>query len=277
MRILLWHNIVPGDDAFHAARHSRGPNHPTPEHGHDFAEVFWIGAGEGLHRINGQSIRIGAGDLIWIRPSDFHAIETLSDEPLVITNIAFPQGTMDHLGARYFPEGGRALWSTGEQPASYHLQPHQMRQADRWVEELARSPKEVFALDRFLLNLLHELYPPSPPGWADAAPEWLRAACREIQKPEHFAGGVPAFIRLTGYSREHAARCLKEFAGTTPTDLVNRARMGHAAYLLEMSEKSILEISFQCGMENLSHFYTVFRAHYGLTPRGYRMAHRRTL
>jgi AraC family cel operon transcriptional repressor len=49
--------------------------------------------------------------------------------------------------------------------------------------------------------------------------------------------------------------------------------MVYASRQLEMSSQCILEIAIDCGLSNLSHFYTLFREEFGVTPRAYRMSH----
>ena len=51
--------------------------------------------------------------------------------------------------------------------------------------------------------------------------------------------------------------------------------MQYAATALGSSDRSISDIALDCGIENMSHFYKLFRAHYGVTPRAYRMVHAR--
>jgi AraC family cel operon transcriptional repressor len=183
---------------------------------------------------------------------------------------------MDFIGERYFPEQSWAFWKTGDFPMNENIELFQRQRLDAWADELARSPRHRFYIERFLLNLLHELHPAPQTAWPSEMPTWLLRALQEIERPEHFTRGVAGFVSLTGYSREHATRCLRQFVGITPTDLVNRARMAHAAHLLVMSHQSIIEIGLSCGLDNLSHFYVLFRAHYGMTPRAYRSAHRKT-
>ena len=111
----------------------------------------------------------------------------------------------------------------------------------------------------------------------DDTPDWLAHACRAIQKRDNFSRGVERFLRLCGRSREHAARSMRRHLKTTPTDYVNKLRIAHAQRQLEMGGPDILDISLDCGIDNLSHFYQLFRAATGLTPRAYRLAHRKPL
>ena len=54
---------------------------------------------------------------------------------------------------------------------------------------------------------------------------------------------------------------------------VNDVRMEVAARELRTSTKKIIEICFDCGLQNLAHFYKLFRQKFGTTPRLYRARH----
>ncbi len=274
MEILRWSKIAP-KAAFHAARHTRTRTQLPHYHGHDFAEVFWIDAGRGVHRINGAAVPLQAGNMILMRPSDCHGIESDTKEGLKLTNIAFPREAFDDLGARYFP--GRAFWQSGKYPAMHQVEPGQLRRLNHWADDLSQAPRERLYLDRFLLNVLTELTLEQGDAAPEESPDWLIEACRAIQKRENFSGGVERFLHLCGRSREHAARSVRRHLGTTPTDYVNRIRIAYAQRQLEMGDQTILDIALDCGLENLSHFYSLFRTQTGVTPRAYRLSHHRPL
>jgi AraC family cel operon transcriptional repressor len=276
MELLRWSKIA-GTDAFHAARSTRTAAQPLRYHGHDFAEIFWIDRGSGIHRINGRSEPLFPGNLIMMRPSDCHAIDAAEGEGIRLTNIAFPQETLDFLGRRYFSRQTAAFWHREKMPARQQIDAAQLRRFNRWADELSEAPRERFHLERFLLNVLAELSRDRSDARLDDVPAWLARACRTIQKPEHFSRGVEHFLRLCGRSREHASRTVRRHLGTTPTAYVNHIRMAYAMRQLEMGNREIIEIAFDCGLENLSHFYSLFRARTGMTPRAYRLAHRRLL
>jgi AraC family transcriptional regulator, dual regulator of chb operon len=276
MVILKWRDIA-GSAAFHAARSSIVGPASFRHHGHDFAEVFWIDAGHGSHRINGTESPLQPGMLVFIRPSDAHGFVGRRGGELRQTNIAFPRATLAALRERYFPKKRWAFWQDDPLPAVWQVEPALLRSFNRWADELAAAPRETFYLERFLLNLLGELLREREVIVPDGTPDWLAQACRTIRLPEHFSGGVERFLALCGRSREHAARSVRQFLGTTPTAYVNRIRMTHVCRQLEMGDREILDLALDCGLGNLSHFYHLFREHTGTTPRAYRLAHRRPL
>ncbi|RYZ77936.1 MAG: helix-turn-helix domain-containing protein, partial [Proteobacteria bacterium] len=277
MEKMLWKHVVSGDEAFHALRHVKTWQNPTHEHCHDFAEVFWTESGEGIHCINGQTLPLESQSLVWMRPQDRHAIEVSGTHTLRLTNIAFTKETLEFLQTRYFSGKEWALHHACEVPIVHRIDSAQLQRFNRWADELAQAPRECFYIERFLLNLLEETSPRSASQWPQEMPQWLAKACQQVQQPEHLQSGIDSFVRLTGYSREHVSRTLRQFLGMTPTEYVNNARMMYAAHQLEMSQQSILEISLECGIGNLSHFYTLFRAQYSTTPRAYRLAHHKTV
>lgn len=70
---------------------------------------------------------------------------------------------------------------------------------------------------------------------------------------------VPAFCRY-----------FKKVTGKTFTKLVNEYRVVHATKLLSESNKSIADISFECGFNNFSHFNKLFKEFTGKSASKYR-------
>nr|WP_197528749.1 AraC family transcriptional regulator [Maridesulfovibrio salexigens] len=75
---------------------------------------------------------------------------------------------------------------------------------------------------------------------------------------------------LSGRSLSSFKREFKKTFNTTPARWIRERRMSWAEQLLRNSAKSITEISYESGYESLSHFSTLFRKNYGVTPREYR-------
>lgn len=61
----------------------------------------------------------------------------------------------------------------------------------------------------------------------------------------------------------------KDFISTfhcPPGKWLLKRRLEHAKYLLELTDKSINELAFETGFENVSHFIRIFKQSYGITP-----------
>ncbi|MFI5356956.1 MAG: AraC family transcriptional regulator [Opitutales bacterium] len=259
--------VGPGE-AYHFARTELTDANAAHYHDHDFHEIFWATRGRGEHVRNGRTAPLPAGQLILVRPEDRHCVMGSAAAPLQIFNLAFPSRVWRAVRRRYFSREGD--WFA--RPAAQRMWPIPARaQADLayWAERLAAPGRPQVALDGFLMELPRLLREPAP--GADLAPEWLLRARREIARPEQFAGGTPAFARLARRSPSHVARAAVRWLKETPTQIVNTARMDYSAQQLTETARPIVEIMLDCGFNNLSHFYALFRRRFGMSPRRYRL------
>lgn len=77
---------------------------------------------------------------------------------------------------------------------------------------------------------------------------------------------VAAFVNLSpnSFSRYFSQRTRKPFV-----NFVNEVRLNHATKLLQENTKSVTEICFECGFNNLSNFNRQFKSKYHINPLGY--------
>jgi len=270
MMRLLWNRTVRPGQAYHVARCTMRGRNPARPHTHDFAEVFWVEKGRGTHEINGQRLPLETGMLVTIRPKDRHGIQGSADG-CTIVNVAFPASTVEFLRDRYCPRGEDFLWAPGRLPRQITVSAPQQRWLRDWADHLGRAPCIRLEVERFLLELLHELRAGAPSAaGARPVPDWLAGALEKIREPRHFALGSPEFAKLAGRTPQHVNAVLRAARGFTATDAVNQARLDYAATQLRMSNKKIIEICLDCGLQNPGHFHRLFREHFGETPRLYR-------
>jgi len=67
---------------------------------------------------------------------------------------------------------------------------------------------------------------------------------------------------------------IKKRTGKTYTELVQAKRLSQAAYLLNTTTKSVMDIAMEVGYDNISYFHRIFQKRYGVTPRKYRVENR---
>lgn len=84
---------------------------------------------------------------------------------------------------------------------------------------------------------------------------------------------VQDVLESCGLSRSHFHALFKEETGRTFVDYLSTLRCNRAAELLLTTDRTVLDIAGDCGFNNLSHFYHVFRRKYGSSPARYRRAH----
>ena len=261
-------------EAFHVARKSLAPTCPAYLHTHDYFELFLVERGSTTHFINGKTALLAKGALVFVRPNDVHAFKASEKDGCHITNIMFRTNTADHLHARYGCEwGNRFFWLETEFPDTYYLDGPRLERAINALSELQTSKRKLSRIEQLLLYFMTRIidYAVSVPN---GMPSWLRNACHNARSPDILRKGASGFVEVAGRGHEHVCRAMKEHMGVTPSMYMNRLRMEHAAMHLGASDMPILDVSMECGIENLSHFYKLFRAHYGNTPKQYRKYHR---
>ena len=101
-------------------------------------------------------------------------------------------------------------------------------------------------------------------------PFWFYDFYESLSNREIFSQKNSAIIASTGKSREYISRLFKRATGSTFADYLNTRRIEHAASLLLHSKSDIIEISLECGFENLSTFYHLFKQKKGISPKLYR-------
>ena len=75
---------------------------------------------------------------------------------------------------------------------------------------------------------------------------------------------------LLHLSEPYFMRFFKKHTGMTCVDYMNDYRMERAVELLQTTNLSIMEISMQVGMHNISYFNRLFKKKYQMTPKEYR-------
>ena len=243
---------------------------PPAIHDHDFFECFWIASGWCTHYINGATERLETGTLMFIRPPDWHAFQNADGPPCQMINVAFSADTAAHLRDRYAADlEGRFFWTNDRKPASFVLDSAQMRDLSVLEQGLDRGTRSLARIESFLLTLMADLLAGTPDTPAEA-PDWLIRAFEAFADPAALRGGVPALVDLTGRSHEHVSRTFRRLFGQTPSAYVNALRMNLAARQLAGSDTPIMDVALDCGVEDLSHFYRLFRETHGTSPMRYR-------
>lgn len=243
-------------------------------HRHDYHELFWVSAGRGWeHRDDGVH-PLDPGSLVLLHADDAHGFSGPPDDALVIWNLAFPVTDWQALLAAH---GGelRDWFGLPSAQRRLRLRPQELARLDAWAEDIdAGCRRRRLDLHRLLLDL-DQLLEAAPHADAGAMPAWLAEAVAALREPRCFVQGPRALVRLCRRSPEHVARSVRRHLGTTPTALVNEARLAWAAQRLAASDEAILSICLGCGWQNLGCFYRTFRRRFGTTPHEWRRRARR--
>lgn len=261
---LVWEAVAGDDGVFHVARYDHTVT-LAPMHSHDFAELFWVEAGEATHHSGVLSHRIGRGEVVLVAPNDRHGFSRASED-FSMTNLAFPREELLRFRERYFASGGFP-WDAAP-PRVLRVGPGGL--VVPGVLTGAHAPDRL-EIDRILL---HVLALASPTSESAQLPRWLGLALTEwLRDPAAMGRGVTGLAEVASRSRGHVSRSIRRATGLGATTYLNQLRIDQAAVRLRTTDASILEVAGEVGVLSVSHFYSLFKARFGETPARYRRSH----
>jgi AraC family L-rhamnose operon regulatory protein RhaS len=240
---------------------------------HDFLELFYVLEGAGTFLLAGRVLPCRRGDLIAVPPSLCHRIEDNPAGPLALYGIAVApsvwQGEpelFERLPADRLPVGSLLTGRVrGDLKRLLFEQTH-ARPGSRTL---------ILGLTLQLLTLLARAVAGAEPirrGGATPTP-YRQAVERYIAElPHRFleATDLDAAAAELGMSRRRFTQLFREMTGNSWAVYLTRLRIDYACRLLRETSRSILSTAFECGYDDLSIFYRVFRRQTGMTPRQWR-------
>ena len=260
------------------------PTFVMPWHMHDFFELTWILDGHGT-RIVGDSIdSFHPNDLLLLGPRLPHVWK---DDRLARSGLAraitlqfasgFPSPELLALPqlrclAGLFGRANRGLTLRGQlwKSTSKKLQSllccegaRQLLLVLEILTDIAESSEcALVASEGYLLPETTDTY-----RWTQINSYILENCCRPIRAKE--------LAELASMHPSSLGRYIKRTTGMTLTQYVNQFRISHACRVLAAEDRPIVEICFECGFQNLSHFNRCFRKSKHVSPSEYRKAIRR--
>lgn len=81
--------------------------------------------------------------------------------------------------------------------------------------------------------------------------------------------GVEIMCDEVGISRAHLYRKMKDLTGISVSEFVRNIRLEQAARLLKEQKVNVTQVAYTVGFSSLGYFSTVFRKHFGMSPREY--------
>jgi len=245
-------------------------------HRHSYYEIFLVYSGRLLHEVSGEAMEIPCNTLIFIRPDDFHQYRQLGEEKCGLVRLWVSPQIMNDL-IRFLGNGPCYRRLLEEKlPPVVTIQKAEMQSfVERFEAIFLLSQEEenrrVASLKQLLMELVLHFTGMMDQSHDSNLPLWLAELCKQISAKEHFIVGLERLFALAPVSREHLSRSFKKYLNTTPTQYINRLRLNYAANQLANTNRKIIDICYDSGFGNLSHFYQCFESAYGITPKNYRI------
>ena len=285
----ILHEITPlmGKDMLYIADR-RKKEFTYPIHNHEVFELNFVEHAAGVRRIVGDSSEvIGEYDLVLITSPDLEHVweqyECKSDEIREITvQFDFPIGEDSFLGKtpflslqKMFNEARKGLCF----PVSAIMKVYDK------LDTLSSIKEGFYAVIQFL-TILYELSKCSgarPLASSSFAKIAVEDDSRRILKVKNFISKnymdeirLAQLADIAGMSTSAFSRFFKLHTGRNLTDYIIDIRLGAASRLLVDTARSISEISFSCGFNNLSNFNRIFKKKKGCSPSEFRENYHKT-
>lgn len=254
-------------------RYVRSNTEYFSRHCHNYYEIFMVLKGNVCHVVNNKEQNLTEGQILFIRDFDVHDYKSNDGKYFEFINLAFTKETFDEM-AKYLGSGFdfEKFFKSPLPPCAVLRQSEKEKLFYEFAELYQDSDKQYTKLKArtLILNIFTRYFSNVSSVGGSDVPSWLELTYELIKKPKNFVRGINRLYELSGKSREHLARSLKKYYGTTPAQLIAELRLGYAADLLTSSNLSVTDICFECGFENLSWFYKLFCEKFGMTPAKYR-------
>lgn len=251
-----------------------------PAHTHDYVEVVYGCAGVVEHIVDGRSIRLKPGELLFLSQRAAHEVCRTGREDIAVNFIVLPEFFRDTLSAigheatalRQFLVD--CLFSQSVGPSYLHFQvaddlPIQ-NLAENLLFTLLRNTPNRRRVSQMTMTLLflQLLSHTDKLDWDNREDDILKLL-RYVEARYRDASLTEAaeLLHTDVYS---LSRLIRRRTGKTFTQLLQEKRLAQAAFLLDSTNRNVDQVAQAVGYENLSYFHRIFKAAYGLSPRQYR-------
>ena len=283
------HEITPlmGKDVLYIAdRHKKEFTYPI--HNHSVYELNFVENAKGVRRIVGDSQEvIGDYDLCLITSPNLEHVweqnECHSDDIREITvQFDFSMSDETLFGRNPYASITRMM-QEAKKGISFPLQA--IMKVYGMLDTLSSVKDGFYAVQQFL-TILYELSRCENArtlASSSYAKVTVEDDSRRILKVKNFISKnymdelrLPELASLAGMSSSAFSRFFKLHTGRNISEYIIDLRLGYAARMLVDTAKSISEIGFDCGFNNLSNFNRIFKKKKGCSPSEFRESYHKT-
>ncbi|MBE5784157.1 MAG: AraC family transcriptional regulator [Clostridiales bacterium] len=234
-----------------------------PDHLHPQAEMLYIFKGQANLCIGGQLCSLQPGDLCLCFPGVMHGYRTPHNARALMVIFSpdlFPDFT--HILTHSVPQ--HSVITASQMPGAVSRCMEEIRRelADAGDERVIRGYLQVI----LALLLPHMPLLSPPPQSQDMAYRILQYLSAHFTDPITLEDTAQAL----NVSKSHVSHILSQRISVNFRTYINTLRTDHACTLLRSTQRSITDIAYACGFENLRTFHRAFQDRYHLSPSQYR-------
>ena len=250
-------------------------------HYHDYYEIFLTLSDNVVHFVNNQEFTLKKNTLVFIRKEDTHYYSRSIKNELSFINIAFTEDILCNMFL-FLSDGFCSEELIKEKfPPSIVLEETDKNWLLHQITKLNSIQLEDIQTLKYKSRILiFQIFTKYFSKFANESlltakkiPLWLQQLDAKMQKLENFSKPAEHMVILSGKSRAHLGRILQKHYGKTIPEYINDLRLNYLANSLINTDLPILELCYECGFENISWAYTIFKKKYGLSPLKFRNNH----
>lgn len=231
-------------------------------HWHDYYEIILYLNCNGQCIVNDRPYKIEGNCLFLVTPKDFHEIKTDIREDAISLNVSFSEQIVD---STFLPT----------------LAPIYVKNVSQQIiDDLNRLYKYFNTKEKFKDNYIKNLFNCILIDIFNSGtiinenvffinPLVQKAITLIITCPEE-KHNVKTISKHLGVNADYFSHLFKKETGITFTKYLTEMRIEHAKRLLESTDSSVLDISFEAGFNTPAHFHKTFKTVTGYAPNEYR-------
>lgn len=269
------------NELFSVRKHARFKEYP--KHRHNYIEFMYVYTGKMIHIIDGKEVVIGEGELLLLNQNVEHSIEYASENDIIFNFIIRPEfleflASMMDEDNKIFRFIFNVLYSWDSYGEYLVFRVSDIGKIRDMVEEIITNVyrpqvNNVFILKMRIGLLLAELmnHPEKVETHAaESTEKLLSISILNYIYADYKEGSLQVLSEKINIPDYKICKVIKKHTGKTFKQIVQEVRLKNTIDLLKTTKMTIVDIMEEVGYENITYFYKIFKAKYGVTPHEYR-------
>ena len=258
-----------------------------PLHSHDYVEVVYVCKGSVTHVIEGETVVLSEGELLFLSLAASHEILRAGEGDVAVNFMILPRffaEVLSMLGEEETPLKRFIIdaLSRKEEGIHYlHFRVSDLLPVQNLVENLLYAylfslPNERKVEQITMGLLLLQLINHSDRVRLDKGDRALLFRVLRYVEEHYTDGSLSELCELLHYDLSALSRYLKRATGKNFTRILQEKRLSQAQFLLRSTQMNVDQIAMAVGYENVSYFHRLFKQEIGMRPKSYRDANKDT-
>lgn len=256
-----------------------------PLHRHNYVEIIYMCSGSTTHIINGHTVvKLDTGGLLFLNQNATQEILPAGEDDIAVNFIVLPE---------FFD---RAFLMMEEESILHDFLVGSLKQESGLVDYLHFQVQDELPIQNLIENMIYSLVTQQKSSRNITQTTMgllfvlLENQCDKINKNDpaqyqqnlifttlkyiednYKTGTLEELSALTGQPDYHISRLIKRHTGHTFKNLLQTKRLNQAAFLLTTTKLPVEQIILLTGYDNTSYFHRIFKEHFHMTPKAYRL------